>query len=339
MKKILKHLSIVGLFLLVAGNVWAVNIEFVPVGDAGNSADERTGHGRVDYGYQIAKYDVTAGQYCEFLNAVAAVSDPYGLYNAKMEVKGTEIWGCNIIRTGAAGSYQYTVAADWANRPVNYVSWGDSARFCNWLQTGTTENGAYTLDGAMTNEALMAVTRNANTQYCLPTLDEWYKAAYYDVNKPGGAGYWLFPTRSDDFPSNQLSATGTNNANFFDFSGKEPSLLTIGAPYFRTEVGAFASSPGPYGTFDQGGNVIQWNETAVDSIDRGALGTDFDGAAVAMSVYRWGGGIPTDEGSYAGFRVASLTVPEPSSLVMTLVVLFGVALLLGASIPKQFKIP
>ena len=53
------------------------------------------------------------------------------------------------------------------------VSWGDAARFCNWLQngqptsgtegTGTTETGAYTLNGATTNTQLMAVasTRNA----------------------------------------------------------------------------------------------------------------------------------------------------------------------------------
>ena len=56
------------------------------------------------------------------------------------------------------------------NRPVNYVSWGDAARFCNWLQTGNTETGAYTLNGATTNSALMAVTRNANAQYFIPRI-------------------------------------------------------------------------------------------------------------------------------------------------------------------------
>jgi formylglycine-generating enzyme required for sulfatase activity len=43
------------------------------------------------------------------------------------------------------------VVADWADRPVNYVSWGDAARFANWLHNGqpsgaqdltTTEEGA-----------------------------------------------------------------------------------------------------------------------------------------------------------------------------------------------------
>jgi hypothetical protein len=43
-----------------------------------------------------------------------------------------------------------------------------------------------------------------------PNLDEWFKAAYYDPQKPG---YWRYATRSDTLPSNVLSATGTNNAN------------------------------------------------------------------------------------------------------------------------------
>jgi hypothetical protein len=43
---------------------------FVPVGDPGNAADT-TGYGSVGYPYQMGKYDVTVGQYCGFLNAVA----------------------------------------------------------------------------------------------------------------------------------------------------------------------------------------------------------------------------------------------------------------------------
>ena len=50
----------------------------VPVGDAGNAADT-TGNGSVAYDYQIGEYDVTAAQYCQFLNATAATNDPYSL--------------------------------------------------------------------------------------------------------------------------------------------------------------------------------------------------------------------------------------------------------------------
>ena len=73
-----------------------------------------------------------------------------------------------IQRTGEPGSYKYTVGDDWANRPVNHVSWGSAVRFINWLQNGqptgaqdksTTEDGSYSLNGATTLPALLAVIR------------------------------------------------------------------------------------------------------------------------------------------------------------------------------------
>jgi len=135
------------------------------------------------YCYEIGKHEVTAGQYCEFLNAVAG-TDTYDLY--RTEMGDTNSCGCNIKRTGSSGSYTYNVDPDWANRPVNFVSWGDAARFCNWLHNGkptgpqdlsTTEDGAYLVDGAMTDEQLMAVPRKPDATYVIPTEDEWYKAA------------------------------------------------------------------------------------------------------------------------------------------------------------------
>ena len=58
----------------------------VPVGNPGNAPDtryDRISVGSVDHVYQIGKYEVTAGQYTEFLNAVAK-ADPNGLYNTAM---------------------------------------------------------------------------------------------------------------------------------------------------------------------------------------------------------------------------------------------------------------
>ena len=143
----------------------AVVIETVPVGNPGN-AGELSGNGAggygsdricgaVDYVYRIGKYEITAGQYTEFLN-VKATSDPHGLYDESM---WTSTYGCKIERTGSDGSYSYSVAADRANRPVNYVSWGDAARFSNWLANGqptgsqdltTTEDGSAGEKGLVT---------------------------------------------------------------------------------------------------------------------------------------------------------------------------------------------
>jgi hypothetical protein len=73
--------------------VRAVTIETVHVGNPGNfgelSGADASGYGpdricgAVGYTYNIGKYEVTAGQYSEFLNAVAK-TDAYNLYNASM---------------------------------------------------------------------------------------------------------------------------------------------------------------------------------------------------------------------------------------------------------------
>ena len=64
--------------------------------------DPATGHGAVAYNYSIDKYDVTVGQYTDFLNAVAA-TDTYGLYHhASM---GTNLNIAGISRSGSSGSY------------------------------------------------------------------------------------------------------------------------------------------------------------------------------------------------------------------------------------------
>lgn len=309
------------------GPAAAVNIETVTIGNPGNAADTRyetPGYGAVDYAYDIGKFEVTAGDYTEFLNSVAGV-DEYGLYSDRM-------WSptdrpCGIERFFGTGTqadpYQYRVATELANRPVNFVTYWNACRFANWLENGqptglqgfgTTETGAYTLttDGMNNN----TITREPNARWAVPSEDEWYKAAFCD----GATGtYYNYPTSSNSRPSNALGhpTDPGNNATFYD------NGYTIGSPYWRTEMGAHENSDTPYGTFDQGGNVWEWNEV-IQFSNRGLRGGSNDQEFFSLqATARYDGHTPTNEHHGIGFRVVE--VPEPASA--SIVFLGAVALL------------
>lgn len=298
-----------------------VNLDMVTVGDPGNAPDTRystPGFGSVGYLYRIGRYEVTAAQYCDFLNHKAK-SDPYGLYNTSMDTANKPS-GCNIKRTGSPGNYNYSVDIEWGNRPVNFISFWDACRFVNWLHNGQgdgdTETGAYTLNG--TNDEFGNVSRNPEARWFVPNENEWYKAAYY---KGGSldAGYWDFPTQSNDVPGRDVSDVSGNNANYYQTG----SGYTIGAPYFRTIVGEFKNSRSYYGTYDQGGNVAERNETVTEvhlgRYCRGIRGGSFNQSANQMRASsRTTFYYPTEESDGVtglSFRVAAV-IPEPSAILV-----------------------
>lgn len=174
------------------------------VGDINNSPDAN-GYGGIIYIYYIGKYEVTNNDYIEFLNSIAQ-TDTYSLYVDAMS--WSNLGG--ILRSGSSGSYTYSAKNNMSSKPVNFVSWNNCARYCNWLHNGkpvglqnadTTENGAY-------NMSLNNPLRNINATVFIPNENEWYKAAYYKGGSPN-AGYWSYATQSN-LPPNcvQLTSTG-----------------------------------------------------------------------------------------------------------------------------------
>jgi len=336
MKRAIEILCVTTIIVGLGSSASAVVIETVPVDNIANipdtevmTTDGTTGYGPVKYAYEIAKFEVTAGQYTEFLNAVAD-TDAYGLYNTEM---WSHLHGCKIEQTGLPGAYNYSVAPDRANRPVNYISWGDAARFANWLHNGqptgpqdltTTEDGSYFLDGATTRADLLAVTRELDATWVIPSENEWYKAAFHKNDGDTG-NYYDYPTSSDITPTNVLPAIDPGNTATFLGGAWIP-----GFPYWRTEVGDHENSASPYGTFDQAGNVWEWNEAVIDlgtgdvaDIYRGLRGGDYSNSFGSLLASYRSYYDPTGEGVFSGFRVAE--VPEPAT--MSLLALGGLAVL------------
>lgn len=193
---------------------------FISIGDANNNADEQTGYGSVDSEFMIGEYPITNCAYVYFLNSTASYTDYYGVYNDSMnsDTRG----GIEKTTTSVQISddlYQvissYNCKTNMCDKPVNYVSWFDAARYCNWLHNGrpsgsqdssTTEDGSYTLNGLTTG---IVPTKNVNASYYIPTENQWYKSAYY---KGSGinSGYWDYATKSNINPS-PVSADSNGN--------------------------------------------------------------------------------------------------------------------------------
>jgi probable HAF family extracellular repeat protein len=287
------------------------SLQFVTVGDVGNAADA-TGYGAVNYPYQIAKYDVTNAQYAQFLNAKdPAGTNTLGLYNSGKFSGLPTLSGIAFIAANSPGN-KYASLAGQENQPVTYVGWFDAIRFVNWLSNGQgngdTETGSYTLGplgpGAIPTNP--GIARNSGATLYLPSENEWYKSAYYNS---ATSSYFLYPTSSNVAPAAAIPPGAVNSANY---SNVVPHL---------TDVGAYVSSAGPYGTFDQGGDAFQWTETpAIGRVARGGSFQSIDVSRLASTTRP--SNSETRELNDVGFRVAA-AVPEPSTLV-----LFAIGLIL-----------
>jgi formylglycine-generating enzyme len=297
-----------------------IEYSLVTVGDPGNAADS-TGFGAVGYTYRIGKYPVTVGEYTSFLNAVAR-ADPNGLYEPNM---GSDLNIAGISRSGEPGSYSYSVVnnnGDTSKRPIAYVSWFNAARFANWMDNGqpsgaqspaTTEDGAYPLRGATSGNAVARRTVNPVTGravgYWIPTEDEWYKAAYFSPNVDGSGrpGYYLYATQSNTAPG-QTAGSTPNQANVmvgpnFSVTGS-PTLVST--QNYLTDVGSFSASPSYYGTFDQNGNLYQWNDLDGNPFPyRGVRGSFWFATATAAQSIIYAGLTPSHTGNDIGFRLAA----------------------------------
>ena len=275
-------------------------MDFVTIGNPSNTADI-TGFGSVAYIYNLGKYEVSRDMITK-----ASAAGGLGITIADMSSYG--IYGGNEV-----------------NRPATGITWNEAARFVNYLNTSRGYQAAYnfTTSGANDNITLWGAGqyngsnqfRHKDAYYFLPSVDEWYKAAYGNLN-----GAWNnFPTGSNSAPTAVASGTAANTAVYAQSSYIAPTDITS------------AGGLSPYGTMGQGGNVWEWSENAIDlSNDDAAENRELRGGAWDFPSYYLNAAtsrntyFPTDEKEFNGFRVAS--VPEPSSL--SLLALGGVVVAL-----------
>jgi formylglycine-generating enzyme required for sulfatase activity len=281
----------------------AITMAWSPVGNPGNAADPATGslYGAVPYNFSIGTYDVTAGQYVDFLNAKdPGGANALGLYNVNMS---NATYGGISFNNGNSPGSMYSVIPGRELHPANFTSWIDAVRFADWLNNGAqansdTESGAYYLEGGTPLPSNAgSIARQPNARIFIPNDSEWYKAAYYD---PSTGLYNEYSTSSSTPPTASGPTATPNSVNYNNAVGN------------LTDVGAYTTTTSPFGPFDMAGNVWQWMEsydvgTGLRNLRGGSFSSivsdDFASFARLED-------LPMNAGiAIAGFRVA--TVPEP----------------------------
>ena len=241
-------------------------------------------------------------------------SVPYAYHIGKHEVSRDM-----ITKANSAGSLGITLqdmtsfGGNGVNRPATGISWYEAAKFVNWLNTSKGYQAAYSFDGSGNFQLWGTGQYNGGNQfrhkdayYFLPSVDEWYKAAY---GKPDGS--WSnYPNGSNSAPT--AVAGGAADNTWVAAQGFNSGPADI------THAGGLSG----YGTMAQGGNVWEWSETAFDGENNSASerrqlrGGYWDSFLLHLDASFRTDTAPTEESISSGFRVAS--VPEPSSLSLLL---------------------
>jgi len=210
--------------MLCAG---VANAAFVEIGGAGNS-DDTTGYGGVSYEYKISSTEVTIAEFQAYRTATGTTGNE-GYWND----------GTRNVGTAA---------------PASYVSLYEAMKYCNYLTSGNVNDGYYsTDDGGATYTANASshidyATANGTT-YFVPTEDEWYKAAYYNV---AGNSYSLYADGTGTAPTRGNGETG------WSYGG-----------YTTTRDTAHGSSE-QNSTVNMNGNVWEWMEDSAGVIRGGS---------------------------------------------------------------------
>jgi hypothetical protein len=282
------------LFVTLAAPASAVTFDWVTVGNPGNACEVQSQgcFGAVAETYLIAKYEVTNAQYAEFLNAKAA-SDPLALYNTRALQHAD---GLELLRRDHAQRQFGELHLQREARPrghageLRVVLRRAPLRELAAQRAGDRRHGERGLHAARRG----ARTRNTGATIFLPSEDEWYKAAYHNGVGLAATDYFDYPAGSDTQTTCSTPTATPNRANCF-----------FAVANF-TEVGSYTGSASPYGTFDQGGNVDEWNEAAISNgLNRGFRGGNSNNIVDLLAASRRRNTFPLAEGFF-GFRVASI---------------------------------
>jgi formylglycine-generating enzyme required for sulfatase activity len=236
--------------------------------------------------YEIGKYEVTAQEYCDFLNYAGHPArnvlrtpsgNPWRGHNNPLHfgpdnvpimspalpesmLKWVDGYFVPKTKIGLPGETEYSME----NNPESAVTWYGAVVYCNWLSERDGFEPVYNTD---TWEADW--TKNG---YHIPTEAQWERAAAWDGEK-----HWIYGFTSDTLDAGRDRCTYYNgfydpppdwdNTTFTNVLGLQQDAITS----YTNPVGWFnginvspngniqtVDSKSPIGAYDMSGNIMEW---------------------------------------------------------------------------------
>jgi formylglycine-generating enzyme required for sulfatase activity len=303
--------------------------DFVTIGAVNNRAYEGggfdgtayQGRGSVSYEYRMARLEVSTGQWLEFLNTIAPLTESPDTFGV------ATTWGGRSVGGTPPGDFELRPVANAAMIPVIGISWRSAAMYCNWLHNGKEVSLAAIASGAYdtstfgvdeNNHFTDQITRSPGARYWIPSLDEWIKAVHFDPNAedadhPGTGRWWEQPNGTDDPMIGGGPGEGETSAN----------VTTLPPEEFRrwTDIplGSYPDQETPWGLLDASGGAWEWTEEILFADaprTRGAEGTQAGmDMVLAEQDFVWIADSFFPQLPSGGLRIAS-AIPAPAASVV-----------------------
>jgi formylglycine-generating enzyme required for sulfatase activity len=230
--------------------------------DPEHPTDEKPLHTVAIDAFYLGTYDITNGQYRDYLNSALAQSlievrngVVYGAGTTTIycETRSSTLYSVidnEIVWDGTA----FSVLVGRENHPMVGVRWEGTAAYCNWLSDVQGYEPAYDL-------ATWTTDFTADG-YRLPTEAEWEYAAN------GGVTYAMFPW--GDYPNTDGTWSNWQNSGDPYETGDYPWTTPVGFYNGELQLKSEFNWPGSatsyqtsnavngYGLYDMSGNVWQW---------------------------------------------------------------------------------